>query len=135
MLVAFFLNGFAPFGLRILSGMGIATVEGPVYLFYWYLAGFVLSLFWVLYRKERMNRAAILIGSAMGMASVSGHACMGMALAQGAPGNIVFPIAVGANIFIVAAGGVFFFREKLGVYGKTGIAIGLLTAVLLSLPE
>ncbi len=44
----------------------------------------------------------------------------------------MFPLSVGGNIFIVAAGGVLFFREIVGRYGKTGILVGLLAAVLLS---
>jgi hypothetical protein len=58
---------------------------------------------------------------------------MGMALAHGAAGNVVFPLAVGANIFIVAAGGILLFHEQVGIYSKAGIAAGLLAAVLLSM--
>lgn len=135
MLLAFVLNGLAPFGLRILAGRGLAGTETTRYLFFWYLAGLVLAAGWVLARKEKITASAAGIGSAMGLASVSGHACMGMALAKGAPGNVVFPIAVGANIFLVVAGGMLFFKERVGLYGKLGIAVGLFTAALLSLPD
>lgn len=135
MLLAFLFNGLAPFGLRVLAGLGVAETETIVYLFYWYLAGFALAAAWAFTSGAKISRSAAVVGAAMGAASVSGHASMGMALAHGVPGNVVFPIAVGANLFIVAAGGFLWFRERLGPYGKAGVAIGLLTAVLLALPE
>jgi drug/metabolite transporter (DMT)-like permease len=135
MLLAFLLNGLSPFGLRILAGMGIGREMTPVYLFYWYLGGLVFVLFLVLRQRPRISAVALLIGSGIALSSVLGQISMGQALAHGAPGNVVFPIAVGANIFIVAIGGVFVFKEKLGIYGKSGVAIGLLAAVLLSLGD
>lgn len=134
MLLAFLLNGLAPFGLRILRGMG-REGETTVYLFYWYLAGLTLSGGWLLWSRQKVSRQAAFIGGAMGLASIGGHASMGAALATGVPGNVVFPVAVGANLFIVAAGGYLWFRERLGIYGKAGVAVGLLTAVMMSLPE
>lgn len=134
MLLAFMLNGLAPFGLRILRGMG-REGETTVYLFYWYMAGLTLSAAWLLWNRQKVSAHGAIIGGAMGIASIGGHAAIGAALSAGMPGNVVFPVAVGANLFIVAAGGYLWFRERLGTYGKAGIAIGLLTAVLLSLPE
>ena len=112
------------------------TIHGDVgALFALDMAGFALAAAWAFTSGAKISRSAALVGAAMGAASVSGHASMGMALAHGVPGNVVFPIAVGANLFIVAAGGFLWFRERLGPYGKAGVAIGLLTAVLLALPE
>ena len=133
MLLASLLNGLSPFGLRILAGMGLAQQYTQVYLFYWYLAGFVFLAAWALVRRERVSSPALAVGSAMGLCSVGGQVSMGLALAYGAPGNVVYPIAMGASICLVAAGGVLIFKEKVGLYGKLGILIGLLAAVLLSL--
>jgi multidrug transporter EmrE-like cation transporter len=133
MLLASLLNGLSPFGLRILAGMGLAQQYTQVYLFYWYLAGFVFLAAWALVRRERVSSSALAVGSAMALCSVGGQVSMGMALAHGAPGNVVYPIAMGASICLVAAGGVLIFKEKVGLYGKLGILIGLLAAVLLSL--
>ena len=135
MLLAFLFNGLAPFGLRILTAQGIGRQMTPVYLFYWYLSGLASVLIWALRRRERIPGIAVLIGSGMAASSVVGHMSMGMALAYGAPGNVVFPLGVGANIFIVAAGGMLLFKERVGIYGKAGIAVGLLAAVLLSIGE
>lgn len=133
MLLAFICNGLSPFGLRIVAGMGLANELTPVYLFYWYMGGTIFAIGWAGLLRERIPLKAALIGSAMAVCSVLGQFFMGKALAEGAPGNVVFPLSVGGNIFIVAAGGVLFFREIVGRYGKTGILVGLLAAVLLSL--
>jgi drug/metabolite transporter (DMT)-like permease len=56
-----------------------------------------------------------------------------MALENGVPGYIVFPVTTGGNLFLVAAAGVFLFRERIGRYGVAGIVAGVLALVLLSL--
>jgi len=132
MLLAFLLNGLSPFGLRILAATGLGQEYTQVYLFYWYLAGLIFLLVWRLWRRERLSTAALVIGSAMALSSVSGQVFMGLALANNAPGNVVYPVAMGSSICIVAAGGMFFYKERVGVYGKAGIVVGLLAVVLMS---
>jgi drug/metabolite transporter (DMT)-like permease len=132
MLLAFLLNGLSPFGLRIVAATGFGQEYTQVYLFYWYLAGLIVLLVWRLWRRERLSKASLVIGSAMALSSVGGQVFMGLALADNVPGNVVYPVAMGASICIVAAGGMFFFEERVGVYGKAGIAVGLLAAVLMS---
>ncbi len=130
MLLALLLNGLCPFGLRILAGMGTGREYIAVYLFYWYLSGFAFGLFWAFRRRQRISRTAVLIGMAMAAASVGGQLFMGLAMAYGAPGNVVYLLAQGASISIVAFGGLVLFQEKVGIYGKTGIAVGFLAAML-----
>ncbi len=132
MLVAFLLNGASAYGLRILAGMGIGEAYTPIYLFYWYAAGMVFILVWALFRREPVTLKAVLIGSCMALFSVGGQVTLGLALAYGAPGNVVFPISQGSSICIVAAGGFLFFKEKVSRYGVAGILLGLTAAVLLS---
>ncbi|MFB3902449.1 MAG: hypothetical protein ACE15E_03285 [Acidobacteriota bacterium] len=131
-LLAFLLNGLSPFGLRILAANGLGTEYTTVYLFYWYLAGLVFALFWIVARRQKVTLAAVLVGFGMAASSVAGQYSMGMALNRGIPGNIVFTLAMGCSICVVAAAGLFFFGEKVGPYGKAGIALGLVAAVLLS---
>ena len=47
MMMAFFINGLSPFGLRILAGLGLADHYTPIYLVFWYLSGglFIIFLF------------------------------------------------------------------------------------------
>lgn len=135
MVACFFLNGISPFGLRILAGWGLGDQFIPVYLFYWYLGGLVFIGAWSLFSGVKIGRMDILLGVLMSLASVCGQVSMGYALEHGVPGNVVYPIAQGSSIFIVAAGGVLIFKERVGIYGKAGIAVGLLAAVLLGVME
>jgi multidrug transporter EmrE-like cation transporter len=130
MLLAFLLNGVCPFGLRVLAGKGLAGELTQVYLFYWYLGGLVLAVGWALRTRQGPTRQTLLIGSLMAIASVGGQFSMGMALAHGTPGNVVYMISQGASICVVVAGGAIFFKEKVGAYGKAGIALGILAAIL-----
>lgn len=131
MLLAFLLNGVCPFGLRVLAGMGLAGELTQVYLFYWYLGGLVLAVGWALRSREAFSRPTILLGSLMAVASVGGQFSMGMALAHGTPGNVVYMISQGASICVVVAGGAILFKEKVGTYGKAGIGLGILAAILM----
>lgn len=131
MLCAFLLNGTCPFGLRILAGRGLAQQYTPVYLVYWYLAGFVFGLFGLIRIRQHLSRANLLIGLVMAIASVGGQFFMGLALSYGVPGSVVYMLGMGASLCVVVLGGVLFFHERVGTYAKLGIAIGLLAAVLL----
>jgi len=131
MLLAFFLNGVCPFGLRVLAAMGLAGELTQVYLFYWYLGGLLVSAVWALRGRQSLTRHTVLIGLLMAVASVGGQFSMGMALAEGTPGNVVFMISQGASICVVVAGGAILFRERVGTYGKAGIGLGILAAVLM----
>lgn len=131
MLAAFALNGICPFGLRVLAGKGLAQQYTAVYLFYWYLAGLVFGLLWLLRGLQPVSRANVLIGLVMALASVGGQFFMGLALSYGTPGSIVYMLAMGASMCIVVVGGLMFFHETVGNSGKLGIAIGLLAALLL----
>ncbi|MBS1852408.1 MAG: EamA family transporter [Acidobacteria bacterium] len=131
MLAAFLLNGVCPFGLRVLAGRGLAQQYTPVYLVYWYFAGFAFGLFGLMKARRRLSRANLFIGLIMAVASVGGQFFMGLALSRGVPGSVVYMLGMGASMCVVVLGGVLFFHEKVGTYAKLGIVIGLAAAVLL----
>jgi drug/metabolite transporter (DMT)-like permease len=134
MLISFFLNGLGPFGLRVLAGLGVGEQYTPIYLVYWYLGGLVFLGTLALVRGQSPSKMEILIGSLVGLSSMVAQFSMGLALAQGAPGNVVYPIAH-SSVFVVAIAGVLMFKERVGNYGKAGIAVGILAVVLLSVFE
>lgn len=131
MLAAFLVNGVCPFGLRVLAGRGLAQQYTPVYLVYWYLAGFAFGLLGLIKVRQRISRANLIIGLVMSVASVGGQFFMGLALSRGVPGSVVYMLAMGASMCVVVLGGVLFFRERVGTLAKVGIVIGLVAAVLL----
>ena len=133
MLCAFFLNGTCPFGLRILAGRGLAQQYTPVYLVYWYLAGFTFGLLGLVRSRQRLSLTNLLIGLVMAVASVGGQFFMGLALSRGVPGSVVYMLAMGASLCVVVLGGVLFFHERVGTYAKLGISMGLVSAVLLGI--
>lgn len=131
MLGAFVLNGICPFGLRILAGRGMARHYTAVYLFYWYLAGLAIGLVWLMRTRKPLSPAGLLIGFGMALASTGGQLFMGLSMAWGAPGNVVYMLGMGASMCVVVSGGVLFFRERIGGYASLGIGTGLLAAMLL----
>lgn len=131
MLGAFLLNGVCPFGLRVLAGRGLAHQYTPVYLVYWYLAGFAFGLLGLIKDRRRVSLANLIIGLMMAAASVGGQFFMGLALSNGVPGSVVFMLGMGASMCVVVLGGVLFFGERVGTYAKLGIVAGLVAAMLL----
>ena len=131
MLCAFLLNGICPFGLRVLAGRGLAQQYTPVYLVYWYLAGFGFGLLGLIKGRQKLSLANLSIGLIMAVASVGGQFFMGLALSHGVAGSVVFMLGMGASMCVVVLGGLIFFHERVGTYAKLGIVIGLAAAVLL----
>ena len=134
MLVAFLFNGCGVFGLRILAGMGLTETHVNQYLLYFYLGGFLFMAAVLLIQRVAPNPREIAIGMLMAVCSLSGTAALAYALGNyQIPGNIAFPISNGGSLFVVITGGVMLFRERLGLYGVSGCALGTLAIVLLSI--
>jgi drug/metabolite transporter (DMT)-like permease len=132
MLIAFFANGFGPLGLKGLAARGLANAHELQYLFFWYLAGAAFASAFFFRRNFRVSRNEILLGALMGLCSLGGQFFTGMALAANVAGHVVFPVTTGGSLFLVAAAGILFFRERVGWYGLTGIGVGILALIVLS---
>lgn len=131
MLVAFVANGLGPFGLKVLSERGLGG-DQTQYLLYWYLGGLVFAAAAALLRPARLYAREVILGALMGACSFSGQYFTGAALEGGLPGHLVFPLTTGGSLFLVATAGILLFKERVGIYGITGIALGIASLVLLS---
>lgn len=133
MLVAFVANGIGPFGLKILTEMGLASTYQAQYLLYWYLGGFVFAAAALIRSGLRPRASEVLLGALMGGCSLLGQSFTGLALATGMPGHVVFPITTGGSLFLVATAGLVLFKERVGPYGIAGMVLGIAALVGLSL--
>lgn len=133
MMVAFLFNGLCTFGIRILAAMGLAAKYTTSYLAFWYLAGALFLAIQYARTGERPKRSDLAVGSALGLCSAGGQTALGLALARGLPGSIVFPVVLAGGLFIVVASGVLIFGERIGNAGRLGILLGIVSIVLLSL--
>ena len=102
-----------------------------MYLVYWYLAGFVFGLLGLIKGRTRISLSNLVIGLVMAIASVGGQFFMSLALSNGVPGSVVYMLGMGASMCVVVLGGVLFFGERIGLYAKLGIIVGLVAALLL----
>ena len=133
MLVAFVANGIGPFGLKILTEMGLAATYQAQYLLYWYLGGFIFAAAALWRSGLRPRQSEVMLGALMGGCSLLGQSFTGLALANGMPGHVVFPITTGGSLFLVASAGLLLFKEKVGPYGIAGMVLGIAALVGLSL--
>jgi multidrug transporter EmrE-like cation transporter len=135
MAIAFVTNGLGIFGLRVLAGAGLGSLDQTQYLAWWYAAGLLMAsvVFFRQHRQPHGNELAI--GSGMAVCSLLGQIGMAMALAGGAPGFVVFPVATGGGLILVVAAGVLLYREPIGSLGCIGIITGVAALILLALPD
>ena len=133
MLIAFVTNGLGPFGLKVLTEQGWGSFQWQ-YLIYWYAGGVLFALLALWRNWQGMARRELILGVLMGMCSLGGQSCTGLALARGVPGHVAFPITTGGSLFLVAAAGILIFKERIGAYGVAGIALGIASLVMLSIP-
>lgn len=132
MLIILLANGMSSFGLKVLAAWGLpAAIKFP-YLTIWYAAGLFCFGIPLLLRKERGGLKEARWGALIALLSIGGQLAMADALNAGIPGNVVFPVTIGGSILVVAVAGQLFFSEKLSVLSWTGVAIGFLSVVLLS---
>ncbi len=134
MLIAFVANGLGPFGLKIVAEKGLADQYHYQYLLWWYAGGLAFAMAIFLASRSRFYAREVAMALGIGLGSFGGQLLSVMALEQGVPGYIVFPVTTGGNLFLVAGAGVLIFRERIGKYGIAGLVTGILALVLLSLP-
>jgi drug/metabolite transporter (DMT)-like permease len=111
----------------------VAAVDAHRLCGVWYAGGLLFGLGWFLATRGRFRAQEFVMAFGIGVGSFGGQFFSLLALERNVPGYIVFPMTTGGNLFLVAAAGVFFFREKIGPYGIAGILTGILSLVLLSL--
>lgn len=135
MATAFVANGLGAYGLRVLAGAGLGSVDSTHYLAIWYTAGLLLAIAVFLFCRRRTTLKEVCIGLLMAICSVLGQAGMAIAMSSGIPGYVVFPVAVGGGLVLVVLVGVSIFHERLSPLLRLGIATGILSLILLALPR
>jgi drug/metabolite transporter (DMT)-like permease len=133
MMIAYVMNGLGPFGLKVMSEKGLLQQYHFQYLLWWYAGSGILSFAAFLLEGGQFAAREVVIAFGIGAASFGGQLFSLLALERGMPGYIVFPTTTGGNLFVVAAGGVLLYKERIGRFGIAGIAVGVLSLVLLSL--
>ena len=133
MLVILLTNGMSAFGLKVIAGWGLPeTVKFP-YLTIWYAAGLASIGVPMLFKGLRIGRKEMVWGGAAAALSVGGQVAMAVALDSGVPGHVVFLIAIGGSIFVVALAGRLIFGERINRMSTLGVAVGFLAVILLGL--
>ena len=133
MLVILLTNGMSSFGLKMLAAWGLpATVKYP-YLTLWYTGGLVVIALPMLFKGMRLGKTEIGWGALAGVLSIGGQVAMAAALTAGVPGHVVFPIAIGGSIFLVALSARLVFGERMNTPTVLGVLLGLVAVVLLGL--
>ncbi len=133
MIIILLTNGMSSFGLKVIAGWGLpGTVKFP-YLTIWYAAGLAIIGVPMLIKGVRLGRSELFWGALVAALSIAGQVAMAVALDSKVPGNVVFPIAIGGSIFVVALVGVLFFGERMNRLTVIGVCLGFLAVILLGI--
>ena len=133
MVVVFFCAAMGAFGLKILEEAGLSAQYRDQYLFYWYLAGFVVAAAILLMKRIALRKKEIVIGAFLGASSLLGNFFLSLALTQKIAGYIAYPVVGIGSTLVVMAAGMLIFRERLTRYGYAGVGLGLLALLLLGI--
>lgn len=132
MIVILLTNGMSSFGLKMLAGWQLPGGVKFPYLTVWYAAGLASLAVPMLFKGFRLGKKEAGLGALMAILSIAGQITMAMALDLRVPGNIVFPVAIGGSILIVAVAGWVFFNERISGLSAAGMVLGLVAVILLS---
>jgi multidrug transporter EmrE-like cation transporter len=131
MLVILLTNGMSSFGLKMIAGWGLPTTVKYPYLTAWYAGGLGAIALPMLLKGLRVGKTELFWGGVAGLLSIGGQVAMAVALSSGVPGHVVFPIAIGGSIFVVALAGRLVFGERMNTPTTMGVALGFVAVILL----
>lgn len=132
MLIILLTNGMSAFGLKVLTVWGMPPSINFPYLTIWYAAGLLCIVVPMLLKGVKGGVKEAKWGALIALLSIGGQLAMANALEFGVPGNVVFPVTIGGSILVVAVAGQLFFGERMNPLSWTGVAVGFLAVVLLS---
>jgi multidrug transporter EmrE-like cation transporter len=133
MLIVLVTNGMGAFGLKVIASWGLPPGVKFPYLTVWYTAGLPLIGIPMLSRGALGGLKEIRWGALYAALSLGGQLAMSYALDRGVPGSVVYPVAVGGSILVVAVAGRLLFGERLHPLSWAGVAIGVLAVTLLGI--
>jgi uncharacterized membrane protein len=130
MLVILLTNGMSAFGLKMIAAWGLPQIVKYPYLTAWYAGGLAIIALPALLKGMRVGKKEVLWGAVAGALSIGGQIAMAVALSSGVPGHVVFPVAIGGSIFVVALAGRVMFGERMNLPTALGVALGFVAVVL-----
>jgi multidrug transporter EmrE-like cation transporter len=131
MLVILLTNGMSAFGLRMIAAWGLAGSVKYPYLTVWYAGGLAAIAAPMLIKGMRLGKKELFWGAVAGVLSIGGQIAMAVALGRGIPGHVVYPIAIGGSLFVVALAGRLVFGERMNTPTLLGVALGFAAVILL----
>lgn len=96
---------------KVFEGYGPET-HGDLFLFYTFVSAFLLCVVLIFWKKEHLDRYALLFGALVGIPNFFSAKFLLMALGR-LPGVIVYPTYSVATILVVTLAGVCLFKERL----------------------
>ena len=133
MILVFFCGAMGTFPLKVLQEAGLSDQYRDEYLFYRYLAGFLVAAVILVIKRIGLRRKEIAVGAFLGISSLLSNLFLSLALDQRIAGYIAFPVVGIGSTLVVMAAGLLIFRERLTRYGYAGVGLGLLALLLVGI--
>jgi drug/metabolite transporter (DMT)-like permease len=133
MILVFFCAAMGAFPLKVLQEARLSDQYRDEYLFYRYLAGFLIAAVILVIKRIDLRRKEIAVGAFLGVSSLLSNLFLSLALAQKIAGYIAFPVVGIGSTLVVMAAGLLIFHERLTRYGYAGVGLGLLALLLVGI--
>ncbi len=123
--------GFVDFSMKIFE-QNFPIAEKGVFVFTIFFSAFVYTLIYLLVKKIKFDKGTFSLGLILGVPNVLAIHFVLAALSE-LPAIIVFPIQNIGVIVITAIAAYLIFKEKINLYGKLAIAVGIAAILFLKL--
>ncbi|MDP2362274.1 MAG: EamA family transporter [Ignavibacteria bacterium] len=123
--------GIIDFSLKIFEHKFIPEEKG-VFVFTMFFSAFVYTLIYLLIKKVKFDKSTYRLGLILGIPNVLAIHFLLAALSE-LPAIVVFPVMNIGVLVVTATAAYIFWKEKINLYGRIAIAVGIAAILLLKL--
>jgi drug/metabolite transporter (DMT)-like permease len=131
LILLFLFGGMAEFQNKLFQQYALTQYK-DVFLFFVFITGFFLSLYFVIKSRQIIMKKDLFTGFLVGIPNLFSSYFLIMAL-NSMPTAIVFPIYSAGSIIFISLGEVFLYKEKLSQKDKIAILLVILALILINI--
>ena len=131
LILLFFYGGIAEFSNKLFQKYAALNLK-PLFLFFVFVTAFLISLFFVIKDKNKINHQDLLTGIMVGVPNLFSSFFLINAL-DVLKTAVVFPIFSAGSIVVISVGGFMIFQEKLNRREVSAIIMTIIALVLINI--
>lgn len=130
LIILFFLGGMAEFSNKVFQKFTLTEYKN-IFLLFIFISAFLISLFYIIKLRVKLNIKEILIGFCVGIPNLFSAFFLILALNY-MKASVAFPIYSAGSIVLINIGGFFIFKEKLKIKEIFSIILTIIAICLIN---